>query len=85
MLNQLKELELHDQSVNSFKIDFLKREMIFDVDVFDNKKFDFVNINLIFKEIENLKFESFEDYDDLEIYSSDFNISDFGYNAKFIF
>jgi len=84
---ELKDIEFHDQSLNSMEFDLMNQKIMFAIELFDNDLDDYKNLKLSFSGVRSLHFENFqlEKVTDIEIASFDFKKLDNGFSADLIF
>ena len=55
--SELSAMKLHDQSVESFKIDFEQQEVYMKISVYNQETENYISTELVFKEVEGLKMD----------------------------
>ncbi len=78
IFEELKTIEWHDQDIEKFTLDFINKELLIKISLFDENINDFLSVEYNFKDVENFYLSEivFNNLNGFEIYSKDINFVD---------
>lgn len=87
MINKLKKINFHDLEVEKLELDFIKKIILLETLIYDEKFQDYIDVKIEFKELSDVSFDNFfndKDFSIEEISSFDL-IENNSYRAEFVF